>query len=1299
MLGVSVRDIFLRKVSVICLVFLLVSSVHITSIYAVEKDIPANSDQSRRVDKALGIIDSIYSGLGVGADIRNLWGQQNEQLGLKSLRVSDSQTTWGVVEPYRPRTAGASLRGDIVLKEALVLADDVPTQIRLAVTLIHESIHSHSQTSQEGNCRILVQADHDFANGGKKWTEIEAFLQELDFLLRWKQKIKADNPADRDAWLAELDNQINSAVGLVDVYGRANYEVSLRKQFDIQNDDNVRLELIQARMGEVGPAMDALRKEFKDNIEETAIGQIGGLVTKYCSMMKDSKQIFSFGVVGEILPANTNVKILKMKDEWYSPYLKEGKKLAGGVFYIEPDGWWFNDKYADGKPLPTAFAQIFVGTEISTTLVRQQSLFVKSLFSLSESDSDLLGWETLSNCSYDLASQTITAAILGTSMIAATSGDSWSMFHHDPARIGYSTSLAPNMNNTLWKYTRGAFLSSPAVADGKLFIGSLDNNIYCLDSMTGAFIWNYTTAAAVWSSPAYANGVVFVGSEDKNVYALNATTGTKIWNFATTIRIVRSSPAVADGKVFIGSYQRLYCLNASTGTLIWNNTLTGWNLVDEYATPSVADGNVFINGYYGVFCFNENTGANVWSYIIMPGFSHFYSSPTVINGKVFVNVLNDTTFPVLYTLYALNETSGTLVWKSNIGASNYLLRYSSAAAIYGGMVFVGSADGRIYAINEENGTPAWNFSTGDCVISSPALADNKIFIGSTDKKLYCLNQTTGALIWSYETGLGIYSSPAVADGMVFVGSQDGKVYAFGAPILSVSISPSSATLDFGQSQLFTSTVSSGTSPYTYQWYLNDVAVSGATSSTWTFTPSSSGSYNVYVNVTDSVGFRAKSNITSVTVNPSLSATVSPSSVVMDFGQSQLFTSTVSSGTSPYTYQWYLNDVAVSGATSSTWTFTPSSSGSYNVYVNVTDSVGFRAKSNITSVTVNPSLSATVSPSSVVMDFGQSQLFTSTVSGGTSPYTYQWYLNGAIVSGATNPTWTFTPASAGSYTVYVKVNDSVGAQATSNTATVTVNIPGTHDVAVTNVTSSKTAVGQGFSASINVTVANQGSYTEAFNVTVYYGTGTLTPEQWNVFWSMGDCNRDGYINQTDIDIIGANFGWHGPLGANPADVNSDGIVNLNDIVICGLHQAYEIWNYFLSGGTIGTTAVTGTPSGSSTLLTFEWNTTGVAHGDYIISAYASPVPGETDTSDNNFAGGRIVVSMIGDLTGGTPSPWDFVPDGKVGGVDVSVVSRCFGSSPETVPPIRWEPNCDINNNGRVDGNDIAFTARHFGEADP
>jgi len=62
-------------------------------------------------------------------------------------------------------------------------------------------------------------------------------------------------------------------------------------------------------------------------------------------------------------------------------------------------------------------------------------------------------------------------------------------------------------------------VSSPAFADGKVYVGSNDFRVYCLDALTGLQVWNYTTGGYVRSSPAIVDGVVFVGSHDGFIYA------------------------------------------------------------------------------------------------------------------------------------------------------------------------------------------------------------------------------------------------------------------------------------------------------------------------------------------------------------------------------------------------------------------------------------------------------------------------------------------------------------------------------------------------------------------------------------------------------------------------------------------------------------------------------------------------------------------------------------------------------------------------------------------------------------
>jgi len=108
------------------------------------------------------------------------------------------------------------------------------------------------------------------------------------------------------------------------------------------------------------------------------------------------------------------------------------------------------------------------------------------------------------------------------------------------------------------------------------------------------------------------------------------------------------------------------------------------------------------------------------------------------------------------------------------------------------------------------------------------------------------------------------------------------------------------------------------------------------------------------------------------------------------------------------------------------------------------------------------------------------------------------------------------------------------------------------------------------------------------------------------------------------------------------------------------------------------------SGSTTSITFSWNTNGTPRGNYTISAYAGPVPSETDTSDNNFTDGWILVSVVGDVSG----------DGKVNLVDVFSVALAYGSVPGMT---QWNPNLDVNNDGKINLIDYFTTALNYGKS--
>lgn len=125
--------------------------------------------------------------------------------------------------------------------------------------------------------------------------------------------------------------------------------------------------------------------------------------------------------------------------------------------------------------------------------------------------------------------------------------------------------------------------------------------------------------------------------------------------------------------------------------------------------------------------------------------------------------------------------------------------------------------------------------------------------------------------------------------------------------------------------------------------------------------------------------------------------------------------------------------------------------------------------------------------------------------------------------------------------------------------------------------------------------------------------------------------------------------------------------------------------------IGTQQITNLNATDQTTLTFTWNTSGLILGTYTIGAYASPIPGETNTANNSCTGRLVSVVLVGDITGPKSQP-DFTVDLR----DIAYIAKRFGTHPSQ--PL-WDPNADLNSDGKIDIRDIGIAATHFGERYP
>jgi len=365
------------------------------------------------------------------------------------------------------------------------------------------------------------------------------------------------------------------------------------------------------------------------------------------------------------------------------------------------------------------------------------------------------------------------------------------MFRNGPAHTGvFADPGAPALGAIAWRFqTDGPVRSSPTVAGDTVYAGSGDGRLYAIDRASGAERWRFDAGSPVDSSAAVAGGLVVFQSRDGAIRAVDRSTGAPRWRVQTGPDLpwewghegwdyFVSSPAIVDARVYVGAGDgRLYCLDLATGQEAWRFE-TGGRI---RSSPAVAGDRVYVGSADGsLYAVDRGTGAERWRFdaegkaLSSAEFGYdrktFQSSPAVEDGAVYIGSRDG-------RMYAVDADTGKEIWNVPSGPTWAI----SSPGVRDGVVFSGRSDQRyVHAVRAESGEEIWKIQTGSFVFSSPAIAGDTVYVGVGvgDGSLLALDAATGATRWSYRTGAGIFSTPAVAGRSVYVGSDDGRVYAF-----------------------------------------------------------------------------------------------------------------------------------------------------------------------------------------------------------------------------------------------------------------------------------------------------------------------------------------------------------------------------------------------------------------------------------------------------------------------------------------------------------------------------------------
>jgi outer membrane protein assembly factor BamB/calcineurin-like phosphoesterase family protein len=334
-------------------------------------------------------------------------------------------------------------------------------------------------------------------------------------------------------------------------------------------------------------------------------------------------------------------------------------------------------------------------------------------------------------------------------------------------RPDYSINKRYPQVKAVWSYQSSAnVISTPAVVRDKVVFGNQNGLVEALDLQNGKKKWSFQTAGPIFSSPATAGNAAILGSADGMVYALGGN-GKPVWKFQTAGPVL-GAPLVEEDMVYVGGSDSCFrAISWSTGKVRWTFRGTRGAVTSKPASS----GNTIVFGAWDGY------------------------------------------------LYALDKTTGNLLWKWNNGSP--VINYSPAACIpviRDSVVYIAAPDRYLTAIDLLTGNTLWRTKEAAVRESIGMSEDGKLVYGKTMQDTvvaFHANKEKAEVAWKIHAGFGYEHVPSMLiekKGTIFFGTKNGVVYSINAStqkvnwVYKIDNSMVNTVLVLGSNQLIASTM-------------------------------------------------------------------------------------------------------------------------------------------------------------------------------------------------------------------------------------------------------------------------------------------------------------------------------------------------------------------------------------------------------------------------------------------------------------------------------------------------------------
>lgn len=291
-----------------------------------------------------------------------------------------------------------------------------------------------------------------------------------------------------------------------------------------------------------------------------------------------------------------------------------------------------------------------------------------------------------------------------------------------------------------------------------VFVTTENSTVISYAAETGGKLWEVSTSGVSDVTPAFYNKVLYVITKTGYLYAIDVIEGKIKWSNATGI-LLANGLTVYNNRIYVSADQ-LYSRDINNGNAVWGYNGGG----PCTSAPQVTGGRAYVAVGTQVHCVDVSNGNSVWQSGGTP--APIESSVRMSNATVYFGCTDG-------KVYAINEWDGSPKW--NYAAGD---KVQSSPIVYGGMCLVGSDDYSLHCIDTTTGLKRWTYPTKERVRSSPFIhaTSESVLVGSYDFNLYCIDHVSGTLRWKYPAASLIKSSPVVFNNYVYFTSFDRYMY-------------------------------------------------------------------------------------------------------------------------------------------------------------------------------------------------------------------------------------------------------------------------------------------------------------------------------------------------------------------------------------------------------------------------------------------------------------------------------------------------------------------------------------------